>query len=340
MIHFPKDAFRPVDESTMRRVYEKIRTPHKYGVVLSFPGELCDCPAVFRYDGRWYMAFIRISKDTASSGYDSHLAVSDDLIHWEYLYKTLGRDNLNNWDSRQIALYAAYIENDLDGEYRIQKVNGKYYFSCMGGNLDGYETDPLMMGQVRADDPRIPQTYEKLPLPRLTPMDKDARKGETLTIYKSNLFIDESRTTGYRYVNAYNAKASDHKESIFLAVSENGEDWMRLGDRPVIWDDTEDKRIQINGDAQIFKWGDIYVMLYFVLENGVTYDTFACSYDLVNWTKWTGERLIESSEPYDEVYAHKPCLIIKDGIVYHFYCAVSGAGERTIALATSKKIGS
>ena len=338
MIPFRKTSSRPVDAETMRRVYEKIKTPYKHGVVLSFPDDLCDSPTIFRYDGRWYMSFIRISNDVASSGYDSHLAVSDDLIHWEYLYKTLGRNDSGAWDSRQIALYAGYIENDLDGEYRIQKVNGKYHFSYLGGNLDGYETDPLMMGQVKTDNPIDPGAYEKMALPRLTPMDADARPGEKLTVYKTDLLIDESRTTGFRYVNAYNAKASDHKESIFLAVSENGEDWLRYGDRPVIWDDTEDKRIQINGDAQIFRWGDIYIMLYFVLENGVTYDTFACSYDLVNWTKWTGEKLIESSEPYDNVYAHKPCLIVKDGVVYHFYCAVSKTGERTIALAANKKI--
>ena len=338
MVPFRNIKEKPVDNETMRRVFDRIRTPYKYGVVMSFPDDLCDSPTIFRYDGRWYMSFIRISKDTGASGYDSHLAVSDDLLNWEYLFKTMERNDRNHWDSRQIALYAGFIENTLDGEFRIQKVNGKYHFSSLGGNLDGYETDPLMMGQVITDDPIDPGQYEKLPLPRLTPMDKDARPGETLTIYKSNLFIDEELTTGYKYVNAYNAKAHDHKESIFLAVSENGEDWMRYGDRAVIWDDTEDGRIRINGDAQIFRWGDIYIMLYFVLENGVTYDTFACSYDLVNWTKWTGEKLIESSEPYDNVYAHKPCLIVKDGVVYHFYCAVSKTGERTIALATSGRI--
>ncbi len=338
MIPFIEHNPKAVDAESMQKVYDKIRTPYKYGVVLRFLDDFCDCPVIFRHNGRWYMSFIRISKQVSSSGYDSHLAVSNDLIHWEYLCKTLGRNDLDHWDSRQIALYAGYVDNDLDGEYRIQKVNGKYHFSYLGGNLDGYETDPLMMGQVKADDPINPETYRKVPFARLTPMDEDARPGEKLTIYKTDLFIDESLTTGYRFVNAYNAKASDHKESIFLAVSENGEDWMRYGDRPVICDDTQDGRIQINGDAQVFKWGDLYVMLYFILEDGVAYDTFACSYDLVNWTKWTGEKLIESSEPYDNVYAHKPCLIIKDGIVYHFYCAVSDTGERTIALATSERI--
>ena len=67
------------------------------------------------------------------------------------------------------------------------------------------------------------------------------------------------------------------------------------------------------------------------------FDTFACSYDLVNWTKWEGPHLIEPSEPYDKTFAHKPWLLKHDGVVYHFYCAVGDQG-RVIALATSRPL--
>jgi hypothetical protein len=69
------------------------------------------------------------------------------------------------------------------------------------------------------------------------------------------------------------------------------------------------------------------------------FDRFACSYDLVNWTDWTGEDLISPSEPYDSQYAHKPFVIKDKGVVYHFYCAVDGQNRRGIAVATSKDIG-
>src|SRR4029079_8481910 len=66
------------------------------------------------------------------------------------------------------------------------------------------------------------------------------------------------------------------------------------------------------------------------------FDTFACSQDLVNWTKWDGPHLIEpSAEGFDSTFAHKPWMIKHDGVVYHFYCSVHKS-ERTIALATSK----
>ena len=338
MIPFKTTEGRMVDSSTMQNVFDKIKTPHKYGVVLQFPDEMCDSPTVYRHNGKWYMSFIKIANNHAESGYDSHLAESDDLLHWRYICKTMDRNDKNEWDSRQIALYAGFIDNALHGTYALNRINGGYHYAYLGGNLNGYETDPLSIGQCKTIDPARPEAYCKLPGPRLHPGDADSRKGETLTLYKSDLFVDPALTTGHLYVNAYNAKGENHKESIYLAVSDNGEDWERYGDRAIIVDDTEDGRRAIHGDPQILKDGDLYIMLYFVLENGKTYDTFACSYDLVHWTKWEGPYLIESSEEYDAMYAHKPCLVVDNGIVYHFYCAVSRDNTRTIALAASKAL--
>lgn len=335
MINFKKSEGKYVSEETMTEIYEKIKTPYKYGAVLKFDEDLCDSPTVYRWKDKWYMSFIKISKNTKTSGYDSHLATSEDLLHWKYVCQTTFRNENNAWDSKQIALYAAYVENDLYGKYRLQQVNGKYHFAYLGGCLDGYETDPLMIGQCKTADICDANQYERFPTPRLNPTDSDARKGETLTLYKSDMFIDEAKTTGYTYVNAYNAKAENHKESIYLAVSKNGEDWERYGNRAIIFDDTPEQSQQINGDPQILKYKDIYIMLYFVLENGRTYDTFACSYDLEHWTKWKGKPLIESEEEWEDLYAHKPCLVVENEVVYHFYCAVNKRGERFIALTTN-----
>ena len=89
----------------------------------------------------------------------------------------------------------------------------------------------------------------------------------------------------------------------------------------------------------IQKIGDVWVMFYFGLakkaDSWPAFDTFACSHDLVNWTNWDGEHLIEPSEPFDSQYAHKPYVVKHGGVVYHFYCAVGDRG-RTIAVATSQ----
>lgn len=339
MIPFKHTEHREVSRQQMEDVFYRLQTPYKYGVVMSFADSMCDSPTVYRYNGKWYMSFVKISRDTAGSGYDSHLAVSEDLLHWNYVCNTMKRGDEDAWDTQQRALYAAYIENDLYGDYSLNDIKGEYHFAYLGGNLKGYETDPLMIGQCKTKDILNPSAYERFPEPRLMPSDEDARKGETLTLYKSDLFIDRDKITGHLYVNAYNAKARDHRESIFLAVSDNGVDWQRYGDRAVLFDDTPDSSLNIIGDAQILKYGDLYIMLYFVFTKGRTYDTFACSYDLVHWTKWNGEHLIGSSEPYDEGFAHKPCVVVENGVVYHYYCAVNHKNERTIALATSRPMG-
>jgi hypothetical protein len=55
----------------------------------------------------------------------------------------------------------------------------------------------------------------------------------------------------------------------------------------------------------------------------------------VHWTKWQGEKLVKSSEPYDQQYAHKPFILSHDGVVYHFYCAAVGARYLPAELAAS-----
>jgi hypothetical protein len=59
----------------------------------------------------------------------------------------------------------------------------------------------------------------------------------------------------------------------------------------------------------------------------------------VHWTDWEGKNLVESSEPFDEEYAHKSFVVKHDGVVYHFYCAVNKKQQRGIAVATSKDLG-
>lgn len=339
MIPFSKDKFKNLPSNEiMQNIYNSLKTPYKYGAVVKIDGKLCDSPSVFKYNGKWYMSFIEIDKDCANSGYDSHIAESDDLINWNYLFPTVKRNNSNNWDSKQIACYAAYINNDFNGDYEINKINNNYYFSYLGGNCNGYETDPLFMGLLKTSDILKPDNYVKNEKPILSPQDNDSRQGETLTLYKSNLFVDNNCVLGYKYVNAYNAKDDTHKEIIFLAVSNDGENWERYGETCVLCDETN-KEYKICGDPQIIKINDVYVMLYFTMTfDGKTANTFACSYDLVNWKKWTGEPLVKPEYDWENLYAHKISLVKSKGVVYHFYCAVNDKDERFIALAISEKI--
>ena len=335
MIPFKKSARPgPVPPRVIEDTYALLRTPVKAGAVMKFEDAWTDSPTVFRYGGRFYMYFISISKDVGVSGYDTHIACSDDLLRWTYLGPILRRNGIDRWDGRQCAGYAAYTDIDFNASCGSQTVNGFYYMSYLAGNSDGYEPDPLFMGLARSADPTDPGAFVRLPEPILRPGDPDARPFEDKTLYKSFLFRDDAMTTGFPFVAVYNAKGWDERERIFLAVSADGERFERYGNAAVL--DCSSEGARITGDPQILKIDDLYVMPYFRLDAaGGAYDTFVCSYDLVNWTKWTGAPLIAPAEPWENAHAHKPWLIRHNGTTFHFYCAVNDKNERFIAVAHS-----
>jgi len=202
--------------------------------------------------------------------------------------------------------------------------------SYLGGKLGGYETDPLSIGLAWSKDLTRAEEWKKQDAPALAGSQPDARYFEKLTLYKSNIIRDPDKTLGYPFIMFYNAKSETGYERITMAVSKNMVDWIRYGEEPLI-----DNGKGISGDPQITKIGELYVMFYFgAFYRPGAFDTFAASYDLVNWTKWEGPDLVEPSEPYDSIYAHKPWIIKHNDMVYHFYCAVGDQG-RVIAVATS-----
>ena len=337
MIPFHKTDARPITDVEMCAVYERIKTPVKRGAVVKWENDFTDSPTVFHYGDRYYMYFIAISKDTSVSGYETHLAASWDLLSWEYLGPIFRRNELNRWDSKQCAGYAAFADVCFGGSGELERVNGKYYLSYLAGNSNGYEPDPLYMGLAYSSDPTARDSFVRLPDPILMPCDPDARPYETKTLYKSFLFRDVLGASGYPYVNIYNAKAENSTERIFLAVSSDGERWERYGDRHVLDMTERDPSTVISGDPQILCIDGLYVAVFFHYAKGRgAYDTFAVSRDLVDWRVWDGEPLVSPIEPWENIHAHKPWLIEKNGVVYHFYCAVNDKNERFIALATSK----
>lgn len=328
---------RLVDTNTMQRIYDEVKTPFKYGVVLrgDSTNELVDCPSVFRYDGHWYMMFVASSNNV---GYQTHLARSDDLVHWQRLGKILSFSNTNDWDAWQKDGAIALCDYGWDGTHQLEKFDGKYWLSYLGGAKKGYETDPLSMGIAWTEDPVAIQEWNRIPEnPVLSGKDPDARDFEKRTVYKAQIIHDKSNSLGWPFVMYYNAKKKNGFERIGMTVSKDMIHWNRYGENPVVANG-EAKTNGMSGDPQIVKIGDVWTMFYFGCGwKPHAFDTFACSYDLVHWTKWTGSNLVEPSEPFDKTYAHKPWVLKWNGVVYHFYCAVGSEG-RVIALATSRDL--
>lgn len=324
-------AVKPISPEEMRDIYEEIKTPFKYGIVFQHPDitKMVDSPTIFRENGSWHMTYIVFD----GQGYETWLAQSEDLLHWESKGKILSFTE-NTWDATQKAGYPALVNTDWDGNYSVEKFQGNYWMTYLGGNTAGYEAGTLKVGLANSSNLTEIREWNTANEPLLSPEDPDARWFENKTIYKSYVIRDTEKHTGYPFVMYYNAKGdtADY-ESIGMAVSEDLKIWKRFGKNPVIT-----KYKGICGDAQIAKYNDLYIMFYFgAFWKPGAFERFAVSRDLIHWTDWSGPDLIAPSEDYDKQYAHKPWVIKWKGVVYHFYNAV-GENGRVIALATSRDL--
>ena len=325
-----------VPAETLQHIYETVQTPYKYGLIMvPEPGKMVDSPSVFCLHGDWYMTYICFD----GRGYETWLAESDDLLHWHTLGKLMSFSD-EGWDADQKAGYLALQDYRWGGSYAPRKYRGKYWMSYLGGDTHGYEAGALGVGIAWADDFLPPREWERTDRAVLSPTDTAARWYDDNVIYKSTVIWDRDKILGHPFVMFYNAKGKRNPggkgvERIAMAVSDDMLHWQRYGSGPVI-----DHGAGISGDAQITRIGDVWVMFYFGAGwKPGGFERFACSYDLVHWTPWKGDDLIAPSEPYDAQYAHKPCVIYRDGIVYHFYNAVDKQGNRGLAVATSQPLG-
>lgn len=320
-----------VPQEKMEKIYNEIKTPFKYGIVLKHPDstKMIDSPTLFRENDKWYMTYVIFD----GQGYETWLAESDDLLNWESRGKILSFTE-NSWDTNQKAGYISIVNTNWGGDYSVEKYNDKYWMTYLGGSSEGYEAGTLKIGLANSKTLTEASEWNTYKSPLLSPEDEDARWFDNKTIYKSLVIRDKEKHTGHPFVMYYNARGDTaHYESIAMAVSDDMVNWKRFGEKPVI---TRGKGIC--GDAQIAKLGDIYIMFYFgAFWKPGAFERFACSYDLINWTDWEGEDLLASSEDYDKTFAHKPWVIKWNGVVYHFYNAVGTSG-RVIALATSKDL--
>ena len=330
------DHFPIVPDSIMNQVYNEIKTPFKYGLVIvpDKREKMVDSPSIFRNNNSWYMTYIVFD----GKGYETWLAKSDNLLEWNTLGCIMSFSN-NSWDDNQKAGYIALQDYEWGGSYEVQKYNNYYWMTYLGGESTGYEAGKLKIGLAFTKDLTKVHEWNRIKKPIISPNDKDSKWYDNQTIFKSTVIWDKKKTLGYPFVMFYNAKGGNITntvaERIAMAVSHNMKEWKRYDNSPVI-----DHGSGISGDAFITKIDDIWVMFYFgAFWKPGAFERFACSYDLKNWTYWKGDDLISPSEDFDSQYAHKPFVIKYKGVVYHFYCAVDNKGNRGIAVATSTDLG-
>lgn len=331
---------KQVSQATMQKIYEEVRTPYKFGLVLvpEDDSKKVDCPSVFRSGNSWYMTYLVFD----GHGYETWLSKSDDLLHWKVSGRLLSISNdSTKWDASQKAGYIALQDFQWNGSYQLNTYEGKYWMSYFGGPTRGYEAGDLSIGiAYTASLPSQVGEWQRHGDPVLTSKDKDVRWWENKKLFKNTIIWDNGKTTGYPFVMFYNANGDTTGEKklrwferIGMAVSNDMLHWKRFLKEPVV-----QHPVGITGDPYIQKVGDVWVMFYFgaFWENKQgAFNRFACSYDLVHWTDWTGDDLVRSTEGFDEKFAHKSFVVKYNGVVYHFYNAVNNKDQRGIAVATS-----
>lgn len=350
-----------IPQETLQAVYDEVRTPYKYGLVVVPQDNYhkFDCPTVFHEGNSWYMTYVCYDgkEGTDGRGYETWLAKSSDLLHWQTLGTLLSLPaedaHPQLWDQNQRGGFPALVDYQWDGTYEMQAYRGKHWMTYIGGPGTGYEAvnAPLSIGMASTKgDITTAHQWDTQSLPLMSYNEDDAQWWEQLTQYKSTVYWmsdRQQRIQGeekYPFIMFYNAGGKNDTlpkgERIGIALSKDLKRWHRYAGNPVFAHDTDGT---ITGDAQVVRMGDLWVMFYFSAYNPTrsynAYNTFAVSRDLIHWQDWTGPDLITPTKPYDEMFAHKSYVVKHDGVVYHFYCAVNNAGQRGIAVATSVPLG-
>ncbi|MEG0767998.1 MAG: hypothetical protein RR482_09800, partial [Clostridia bacterium] len=138
---------------------EHLLTPYKWGKpVLSgtglegaFDRNAVDCPTPFYHNGRYHLLFVGFD----GTGYQTGLAVSDDLLHWSKLGVILRRGQNLAWDSVGMAGTSLLMENDLFGPRRLKKAFGKYWMIYHSYPHTGYEAGAAEIGLAWTEDENL-----------------------------------------------------------------------------------------------------------------------------------------------------------------------------------------
>ena len=316
------------------------RTPYKYGKLVlsasdeadSFDSKSVDDPFVFRHDDAFYMLYIGFD----GTGYQTGLAKSADLVHWERVACVARRDPNSKYTRYNVALSCIVRQDQLTSPGALKKVRGRYLGAWNAYPNAGYEEGAAVIGLAWSDD----LLHWELTDPILFP--QDGAPWEHGGLYRPNLI--EHNGTFFLYYNAKTDPVPKHGwyEQSGVATSRDLKTWTRYAGNPILRNGGPDSRdARFASNPFVVQHNKLWGMYYYGLDrSGVARELLALGRDPFHFTK-VDEPVIDVGPPgtVDETYAHKPCVIYHDGALYHYYCAVSGKWPhevRGISVARSK----
>lgn len=291
-----------------------------------------------------------VLKPTGGTGFDSQMVESPSII-WDdaknqyiMVYTAYNSNNvgsigwatssdLTNWDS-QGQLFknsgnpANGDKNGCTGPCLV-KYDGIYYLFYLGLNGEGYEGSPINLCLAVSSDLQS-WTYKGV----LIAPTSD------IPWISNTIFHPNPMKIGNHWFIFFNANGTIDGE----AAERTGFAYSTNIDGPYTVDPNriskfaEDVGNHSNiqcGDPSIFKLNGLYYMFYFDTSHGdEVVDRYAWTTAAEFPRGWRyGGPVIKNDKPFNKTYAHKPFVLIKDNILYHYYTAVGDQG-RCIALQT------
>lgn len=322
-------------------------TPYKYpepvlvgsGKEGAFDEKGVDIPFVFLHNNQFHMLYTGYD----GKGYQSALAVSDDLLHWKHKGIILGRNQRSScWDS--VGAAATWMIKDSDHLYDtpgLRKVDGKYWLVYHSYPSVGYEEGAAMIGLAWTEDEEL-LDWHRLEKPVFS--WENGEDWERGGLYKACIINYEE--TWYMFYNAKN-RESRWVEQTGMASSKDLFHWERCSRNPLLkvtpgkWDG------RFLSDPCIVWDKGVWLNFFFGYDRGHAQEGLALSENLIDWEK-VDSPIIRHGKPgeIDENHAHKASIFYYDGKLYHFYCATrpKQAGDqtevfgefRTIAVASNQ----
>lgn len=322
---------------------ERYLTPYKSNRAILAPSRKpgdyneqgVDAPFVFKHRGRYFIMHVGFD----GKGYQTVLSVSDridgDYRFYAFVFR---RGEGNGWDSGNSAGVYITSSQELFEPRTLKRINGKYYMLYHAYPGEGYEEGPARVGLAWCDDDDL-KNWHRYKEPILLPEEK--YPWESGGLYKECMV--EKDGVYYLYYNAKNnpTDGSFWIEQTGLATSTDLLHWEKCPQNPVFSVSEQGIDTQFISDPFVVKDGDLWLNFYYTFDMQHARGNIGYSADLVHWTKYEGI-LLDHGGPgsIDESHAHKSCLFYENGILYHFYCAVTyidNREERTITFAKSKK---
>ena len=329
------------DEKARLKILDRLSAPyrnwHYYPdfVVQANPRDVLnftsvDCPFVWKLGDQWQMWYTGFD----GKGYQTALAVSNDLINWEPKGLVMGYGKEGAFDYGGVTFGGALFESyDIKAPRTLKKWNDKYWvlYGCYP-QQGGYEIRPGAEGAAWSEDAVTwHRAFEDYPILSV----KGADEWEKDCIYQPWLLEHEGK-----FWNFYNA-ANGSIEQTGIATSTDMLTWFRYPGNPVLRNRTGGYDEQFCSDPKVFRVGDYWVMFYVGVGHGGAHIMIAFSQDLLKWEAHPEPLYKSGGNPsgLDKTYAHKVSVVYNEqnDTFYMFYCAVGERG-RGIGMITSNPI--